>query len=32
MFQIAGVFAELERAMIVERVRLGLAKAAVGLE
>ena len=32
MFQIAGVFAELERAMIVERVRLGLAKAEVGLE
>jgi DNA invertase Pin-like site-specific DNA recombinase len=27
MFQIAGVFAELERAMIVERVRSGLAKA-----
>jgi DNA invertase Pin-like site-specific DNA recombinase len=27
MFQIAGVFAELERAMIAERVRSGLAKA-----
>lgn len=27
MFQIAGVFAELERSMIVERVRSGMAKA-----